>query len=313
MSAFLGATINSTEKFGRQIAKQPGKTAARTAAWVVLPAAIVHLTHHYEKDEEGNLKKADWYENLPKYKKDIYTVFNMGDTIVQIPKGFDYGIMFGNSTEAFIDFLVENDPDIAKDLFEGISDSFLPGVTLLTPDFILPFVEVGFNRSLFKEAPLIPKDRENLIPEMMHTPYTTELAKAISAPIAQFTGLERRTGVGARFVSPASIEAFIGNWSGTIGMSILQTLDDALQSVGILDEQPDVQPDLSDILGLTSNKFEQDIRLIDIPIVRAFITRNPSMGAEPVQKFFAAHERNEGVLNSIRILSEKDPLRAREI
>lgn len=316
-NAFTGARINSGDKFVRQMINKPLQTAARTAVWITIPSIALHLMNHYERDDEGNWKQMDWYRIQQKYQKDLYNLIRIGEgddaVIMRVPRAFDLGVMAGRAPELFFDFLAEKDPEVFGEMADAVGKNFGGGlIEAFLPDALSPFVEAGINRSLFTDSPLIPRGQEGLVAEMQATPYTTQLAKAIAKPVSRFAANFNPEARTSTFVSAAALDNYVRQWTGILGTSALKTVDEVLQAAGVLEKKPKTRPSLSDVLGITSD-FEDDIGLIDIPIVRAFFVRNPSLSAQPIADFFKTDKRNQAFRRSVKKLEENDPIEAREI
>jgi hypothetical protein len=312
MNSFLGASLNALDKAGRTIVEKPLQTAARATAFVVLPTVANHLLNHYETDKNGNYRLADWYKNMPDYQRDLFHLVKIGEgddeIIARIPRGFDISLVVSRSVETFLDKVMGEDPELFKELVGAIDASFPVTASAAIPDAFEPFLEGAMNKSLFSDAPIIPANREGLLPEMRYTPRTTEVAKSVGALIAQIPKIGETNAA-----SPAMIDNFIKSWTGTMGMAVTKAIDDVLQNAGVIPKAPDVEPDLSDILGLSSSKFKQEIKAIDIPIVGAFIVRNPAMDAKPIQKFFELKKKSDQFEASINLLKKTDPVRALQL
>jgi hypothetical protein len=80
----------------------------------------------------------------------------------------------------------------------------------------------------------------------------------------------------------------VRGWSGGLGMLILRKADEVLQKTGVLPEQ--IKPTKT---------------LADIPIIKGFVVRYPSAGAESVQRFYENYNAAFSVYQSIKYLEKE--------
>ena len=149
------------------------------------------------------------------------------------------------------------------------------------PTALIPAFEEWGNRSFFNDRPIIPYDREKVLPEYQYTPYTTETAKFISSKFGNVVGKENT-------FSPAILENYIRGWTGGTGRYLLEALDFSMRKMGIVPDP--VKP--KDTLA-------------DVPFVRAFTLRQPSAGSESIQRFYDDYDEVETYLNSFRSLKKE--------
>jgi len=200
--------------------------------------------------------------------------------------------MFASSAERATWFVMDvltkkHGGDINKAREEAFKGFF--GVALdvavpnLLPTAAVPFYEAGTNKSLFFNRPLIPKDREAMLPEYQYTPYTSELAKKIARVVGELPGVGETLAF-----SPALGENTVRAWSGSLGMYAVQLADALGRKAGVL-----------------PNPARPADTLADIPFVRSFVVRNPSMGAESIQRFHEDYERGMRYLRTINGLQKE--------
>jgi hypothetical protein len=90
------------------------------------------------------------------------------------------------------------------------------------------------------------------------------------------------SGAAHAVTSPALIENYVRGWTGSLGMYVLHAADVSLRKAGVI---PDPQ-----------NKMPWE--LADVPVVKAFVVRYPTMGAQPIQDFYEAHGRADRIWKS---------------
>jgi hypothetical protein len=150
----------------------------------------------------------------------------------------------------------------------------------MIPTFAVPFMEQYANRSWFFDRPLVPVNRAGLLPEYQYTSYTTELMKALSRVVGTLPPAgEMNT------FSPAKAENLIRNWTGGLGMYALDAVDFLGRKTGALPAPANPAKTLA-----------------DIPFVRAFVARHPSMNAESIQRFYDSYDEASRYLKTINAL-----------
>lgn len=254
--AFINARVQGYAKLYESFRDQPMRTSARIFAQIMLPSALLWYVN---KDDPV-------YKALPTWQKDLFYIVIVGEgddaTVYRIPKPFELGVVFGTGTEKLLDFVTDrsSDDDLKKfvgDLLEDNTKGLMP-----IPQFLMPFVENYFNKSLFTGQPIVPRGTEGILPEYQHSPYNSEVSKALGTIIAE---IDKET----LAASPARIDSLIRGWTGTLGQYAIAIADKALIASGIVDDP--VKPEAT---------------LADIPIIKAFVVRNPSAGSSYVEKFY---------------------------
>jgi hypothetical protein len=255
LSVFFNAFLQGPDKAVRAWKERPVATTVRAMLGITIPSVALHLVN---RDE-------DWYKKLPQWRRDLYWHINVGTaenpTIFVISKPFQVGTIFGTGAENMIEWAIGEDPSAAKDFLDSFSRSMVPNVI---PTIMGVPMEIWANRSVFFDRPIIPHSREKLLPEAQYSVHTTELAKKIARAIGYIPGAELTP-----MASPAVIEHIVRGWSGGLGTLTMKLLDDALHAVGV---------------------FESFVKpkdtLADIPLIRAFIHRHPSMSTRTIERFY---------------------------
>lgn len=276
ISAFFNARIQGYSKLYDTF-KNPetrAKALYIAGASITLPSILLWIANH---DDER-------YKELPQWQKDLFWIVITGEgkdtTIWRIPKPFELGYVFGTLPEKALDFLQTKDPtaikNFIKDLAFDNATSILP-----IPDIAKPFIEAWSNKSLFTKKPIVPRSLEGVLPEYQYTEYTSETSKILGKLIRQISG--EYSGIS----SPARIESTINNWTGTLGRTFVSVLDKALIASGVVDDP--IKPSQT---------------LADIPIIRAFVVRNPSAGSEYITTFYDKYGKVNKIFNSIEKLQK---------
>ena len=232
-------------------------------------------------------KDSETYKNLPEWQKDLNWIIitNEGEpneVVWKIPKPFELGWVFGTLPEKIADgiynSLEEKDlsafGEAGMDMLNFGWDqivSFLP-----IPDIARPAIESYWNESFFNNRPIVPYRLERVLPEYQYDEYTTGTSKLIARTFAK---LRNAAGIESlpRFApldSPKQVDNLINAWFAGLGNYATSILDYSFVKAGLV--EPVVKP--------WSDNWVKN--LADIPAIRAFVARNPSAGAEPLQDFW---------------------------
>ena len=187
MIPFYGPAIAGMNQFARVVRRDPGKAAALAAAYVTLPTIALWWKN---RDE-------DWYRDQPATTRYLHYQMQVGDTIVKIPKPFEWGQFFGTTIEALLDSAYARDPGKITEAIGSILESISPldifgedGVDIfagILADFTGPLGKMGVeqyaNRELFGGRKIVPEGELNLPAEEQVGPYTSEIAKAVGGAL----------------------------------------------------------------------------------------------------------------------------------
>jgi len=271
ISAFFNARLQGYAKIFDGFKNRPVQTMAKTSAYIVAPSILLWLKNHDDPR----------YQELPRWQKDLFWIFiTDDDTVYRIPKPFELGLVFGTGTEKLLDFIKSKEPGKIGDFIKELAITNLKNLMPI-PTSAVPLIEQKFNTSLFTNRPIVPRDMENILPEYQWTEYTSETAKVIG------TGLRYIMGDQSQWGSPARIDAVISNWTGTLGRHLIKLADKALIDSGIVDDP--IKP--TDTLA-------------DMPIIKAFIVRNPSLGSEHIEDFYKNYMPIKMRIDTINKLQE---------
>ena len=271
VSAFFNARVQGYLKLYDTF-KNPEtryKALYLSASLITLPSILLWYANH---DDER-------YKELPQWQKDLFWIFITGEgkdtTIWRAPIPFELGFIFKTLPERALDFINKKDPTAIKNLLKDFALDNATSV-LPIPDIAKPVIEAWSNKSLFTKKPIVPRSLEGVLPEYQYTEYTSETSKILGKLIRQISG--EYSGIS----SPARIESTINNWTGTLGRTFTTVLDKALIASGIVDDP--IKPEET---------------LSDMPIIRAFIVRNPTSGSEYITTFYDKYDKISKVFNTI--------------
>lgn len=228
------------------------------------------------------------YKEVPQWQKDLFWVIvppGENSPIIRIPKPFLLGTIYGTIPEKILQWLDENDPEALSTIPEVLLKGATPG---FIPTAVLPLIENQANYSFFRDRPIVSQSLEGLPAEFQANTYTSETAKEIGKIIKK---------------SPAKIENLVNGYFAGLGRYALDTSDFILEQV-----------------GLTSPPPAPKKALADLPILRAFIVREPiGNSSESVNRFFKEFERiseqntlartlaNQGKLSESQAVLEEHP------
>jgi hypothetical protein len=306
ITAFFNAQLQGSDRLVRAIRDDPVKTGVRIAAGITLPSVLLWWVNHDDPD----------YQELPGWQRDLFWIIPVGSAppsplhvqqaqergevakpsakfFMRWPKPFETGVLFGSGIERLLEAFVRENPDAWSDFSKSVMGALLPS---FVPTAVLPIAEQWANRSSFTDRTLIPAQVEKQLPEYQYQPYTTETAKQLGQLIAAFPGMREAglgngpivSGVARALSTPILLENYLRGWSGGLGGYALQIVDAGLRKNGIVPDPPKPADTLA-----------------DIPVVKAFIVRHPSGGAESVQRFYDDYERNKKFFDTWKAKAEE--------
>ena len=293
ISLFLNAKIQGADRSVRQVMQDPGGTARRTMAYVVVPTILLAMARNDYMYNSADGEVAKQLRQVPDWQKQTYWIVPSDRGIFRIPKPQELGIPLANPVEAFIDYMYEKEPskNFLEKLFnEGyfgtIADQFMLSpdswMSAVTPSALGHIAAVGYNMDPFTRTPIIPPEQEKLLPEARFNRNTTELAKRITYMLKSIDPLFD-SNYSRRFASPQSIDYLVQAYGGTIGKELWSLLDTAAQEAGVIDKV--VKP---------ANRLE------DSWFVRSFMVKYPDAGAKSITEFYKQSDEMEMNLNTIK-------------
>lgn len=214
------------------------------------------------------------WKEIPQWQKDLFWLIFTEDAIYRIPKPFELGIIFGSIPERFLEWLDTKDPEMMKDVLLEILGQGAPNPM---PTAILPVIESLTNYSFFMARKIVPDSRKNMPPELQYTGWTSAFSKKLGEWLN---------------MSPAKFENVVRGWTGGLGAYSLDILGGILKGTGISSDIPEPSPTLA-----------------DIPVVKAFVVRNPyGSSGETVNKFYELleeYQKGESYLKEMHSLGEQ--------
>ena len=149
-------------------------------------------------------------------------------------------------------------------LWESGKNALSQGTPGIIPQAVLPFIENMSNHNFFLERSIIPIEKEDAPPPFQYSGMTSESAKLLGKWVN---------------LSPAQIDNLFNQYSGSLGRYFTSSLDPILKGTGIV-------PNIED----------PSMELSDIPVVKAFVVRDPyGSGSASVGRFYRKLEHFEGI------------------
>jgi hypothetical protein len=289
INAFWGARIQGADRVAREFATNPVAASARAFTAYTLPAMYLYAVNY----NDGRVQE------LPQWQRDLFFIvptahvhkdawakmtkeekqeFNDRWPIIRIPAGFETALAFKALPERLMDWYLKEDPEGVKRWADQMSGQLNP---IQWPDVLRPIVESIPERgwSFFRQAPLIGRAQEGVEPYLQTTPYTSE--------IARITGEALNVGGVEGGVSPAKIDNFIQAWGGGLGILTVDALDKVLTLAGVADSPEPAARVWS-----------------DVPLVRAFVARFPTVQSQSLEDFYDLFDRVQRKTNSFRLLQQ---------
>lgn len=264
---------------GKISVSETAKPWIRTMAYIGIPA-LMNAAYN-----AGNPK----YNNLPEWERNTFFHIDTSpfyDTeeekkrapFIRIPKVQELGMWVGNGIEAMTRWAHGKDPKWVDNYLKNNVGSLVEE-RLLIPTAVMPFIEKFANKSIFYGTPIVPYDREDLLPQAQYNDRNTELFKSISNKLADVFG---------DTFSPAIAENYVDRWTGSIGRDLLNLTDVALQKSGVLQEV-----------------YLPDKDLVDYPLLKTFSTRYPSANAQPIREFFDNYKDADQIKKTVNKLMKE--------
>tara|TARA_R100001086_G_scaffold28641_1_gene13147 strand:- start:192 stop:4256 length:4065 start_codon:yes stop_codon:yes gene_type:complete len=291
VSAFFNARIRGYDKLITAFKDRPAKTFTGFAMTVTLPSLALFYVNYDDPE----------YTALPRWRKDLFwniplhkSGFTDEPTFLSIPKPWEAGLMFGTSVERLGEWLVKEEGE-AEAMDNFFIDVFLKDVRtgiLPLPTLATPFVDVGSNMSWFTGRPIIPEQKKkNLFSEYQYDRNTSELSKFITG---RLNPLLREIGMDGP--APANIDYVITSWTGGLGRNLLKLSNAIIKGIDT-DEK---------VYDIWSSDWIKNVN--DIPIVKAFFVRNPTMTSQHISDFYKNLELARKTAGTVNLLEEEQKI-----
>lgn len=306
---FMNIGIQGMDRMARGWNEDKVGFTARAAAALTVPTL---LNWAYNRNDSR-------YQDAPAWEKDLYWIIpqnkwepavNPADAIsrppdlrrqaadgswevnngttLRIAKPFELGLLFASGPERILNAFADHDPHAADSFMRTLLHGALPNVL---PTALTPILEQSANKNYFTGRPIISSHAEGLLPEYQYNEYTSTVAKQLGRVIGFVPGLRDIGPKDAKLASPMVIDNYIHDWSGTMGQYALQLADKAAKGVGLVPQGTDNPAHV----------------LADIPVITAFVARNPSQNLQPIQDFYTDYEKAIRITTTVKDLMKPGP------
>lgn len=247
---FMTVGLKDIEQVTNALRDQPAAFLTKGIAAITLPslalAAINGLLDPYLPVQER-------YEEIaPAWRMMFWITPPVSGHRLWIPKPYVMSYLFGTIPEAFARWAVGQGKLGWGDMANMFGQQVLPS---MLPVAGVPVAEQYTNKNFLTGHPLIPDRLAKMSGYMQYTPNTSESAKQLATLIGP-------TRLNMGDVSPITIQNYVQQWGGTLPMTILRLLDEAIRPPG------------------------RPWDIADTPMVGSFTRRNPGMTAESIEKFY---------------------------
>lgn len=284
-AAFSNPALQGIDRMVRAFIDNPIGTTLKSFAAITIPSVLLWYANHDDEwtDPDTGIKINRW-KTIPDWERDLFWIVLTKDHIFRIPKPFELGVLFGSVAERILDAYYDAKPEAFKHLGKSIANVFTFNIT---PTGLLPPVQHMTNFNFFTDRPLVSAADEKILPPYQYSPYTLETTKALAKIIGNTVGKE------SSFASPQIIDNYVRGWTGTLGPYAMQLADLGLRNAGVVPDP--VRPTKA---------------LEDMPIIKAFMIRNPSMQAQPISDFYENYKKASIEADTIRTLQRRFDLDA---
>ena len=217
---FFNAAVQDISRFAREYFNPHNphlaKSWIKALTFVSMPS--VALWYLNKDDEE--------IQDLPKWRKNSFWNFRVGDTIWSVPKPFLLGTVFANVPERILDFIYDKNPESVSESLGAFFDAVNP--------FGLPTAISVPSSAAANYNPFLGSDIEGLalqgiVPSQRSNANTSTTAMALTDLLSR-AGME---------VSPVVLDYGVQGFTGGLGRLALAGTDAALEAAFDLPERPD--------------------------------------------------------------------------
>ena len=290
ITAFFNAQVQGLDKTYRMAKGDPIRFMSGVGAGIVLPSLLLSLVNNDIMYNSPDSDTAKALRNVPDWQRATCWIVPTPWAVLRIPKPQELAVIAAAPVEMFVDWVYENkDRSLLQKMwddgfFDAVSDQIIPSVM---PSAIAPVYESAANYSFFTGNPIIPSFMEDMFPQTQYKANTTEIAKSLSR-VLNYLDPVAETAIGRRASSPLIMEHLVRGWTGQVGQYVLSALDTAAQEAGIIDKVERAAPTLA-----------------DLPVVKSFVFRYPSVSAKAIEDFQTKAGQLENRLKSVNMLMKE--------
>jgi len=272
---FLNASVQGVDKMWRTLINDPVPTLAWSFTAITVPSVLIAGYYLYAAPEDERRE----YLEIPRWQKDLFWVFKVGNHWHRVPKLQSYGFMFGSTFERFLEWGYQGDkPEMQKmwqDLALGVAGSISPvyDPTSVMPPMLKTAIESVTNYNFFTNRRIYPEWMDIYEPKFRSNAGTSETAKIAGDVIN---------------MSPAKIDNVIRGLFGGLGTYATQALDLTIKAAQKAQGKEIPQEPFS---------------LSDAPIARGFTVREPvGYNTNSVPNLFNNWEKVSQIHASLNLL-----------
>lgn len=276
---FLNARLQGLYRNGRELAElQEGKARflggqALNYALRSLVSITIPTLYLYMMNRDD-----ERYQELPDWIRDLSWVIFYGpgeDDYVMIPKPFETGMIWGTLPERMIEYMFEHDEEeLAEAMVWMAAETFaLQGI----PQAFKPYDELRTNRS-FTGAPIVPEYMQDVEPSEQYRFYTSDAMIALGRKLD---------------ISPAQAEHLVRGYFGTLGAWALGAADMLAGDVHNGGAEP-------------TKRWQDNI------LLSPFVDGGPMRRTESEDELYELLQETQRVVNTVRLISRRDPDRVEE-
>jgi hypothetical protein len=162
----------------------------------------------------------DWYKRLSTNDKINNNYIKVGDsTVIAIPRGFEYGSVFGAIPALVMDAIRQNE---SKQLTDGLTQMFFSTFFFNPiPQVVKPLTEIAFNKDSFTWRDIETRSDKNLPVAERYDENTSEIGKMVGAYVP-IPGL-----------SPKRADVLLRGYGGTMATVLASVFDGFIASSGV--------------------------------------------------------------------------------
>lgn len=173
---YINAGIQGSARLGRSFKERPVQTATKVATGLMMPVAA--STYYNLSDPE----RAKVYSDLPQWERDSNIIMVIGGAPLKVP--LPPGVKdMANPVRNMIESeylgdrqgFLETAKNMVIDPFSPVVASKSGVMSSLIPQAFKPVVELGMNRDIFLDAPVVPKRLQNELPENQYFESTPQI------------------------------------------------------------------------------------------------------------------------------------------
>ena len=221
---YLNAAVQGIDKFFRTVKAHPVKSAARTAAVVTTPYALL-MAYNWDNPhyQDLNDRTKQNYFCIPNLAGEVDEQ-GYAKTFIKIPLNREYGTIFASSLDVVAGYM-SGEADPWNGYKETVSENFLPP-NPITDNIAAPlFINLPTNKD-YAGRSIIPTTLEDVSPELQSDYSTSGLAKGI-ATAAKNLKIPSET-----LQSPMKVDYLFDSYGGYLGQVGQAATDQSLQGVG---------------------------------------------------------------------------------